>query len=135
MADTKMTKRDYYEAIKATLAENFDNVDEYIEFLDNEIAIIDKRAEKEKARRAEKRAEGDELKDAIKAVIENAGEPITAQAIADELAENYEEVTKAKVVYRASQLAKDGEVYKVQVKDEKRKIIAYTAEAPEEDAE
>lgn len=135
MADKKITKKDMYNGLIATLTENFgDEVQEYVDFLQGEIAALDKRAEKEKERRAAKKAEGDDLKDAIAEAIE--AEPKTAEALAEELADEYPEITKAKVTYRASQLVKDGEIYKTQVKTEDgRKVVAYTTEAPAEDAE
>ena len=131
MADVKVTKTEMFEGIKATLIENFgDEVQEYVEFLDKEIAAIKARAEKEKARRAAKKAEGDELKDAVAEAI--GTEPITAQEIADALADEFPEVTKAKVTYRAGQLVKDGVIFKVQVKTEdNRKVVAYTTEEPD----
>jgi dihydroneopterin aldolase len=131
MADVKVTKTEMFEGIKATLIENFgDEVQEYVEFLDKEIAAIKARAEKEKARRAAKKAEGDELKDAVAEAI--GAEPVTAQEIADALADEFPEVTKAKVTYRAGQLVKDGVIFKVQVKTEdNRKIVAYTTEEPD----
>ena len=131
MADVKATKTEMFEGIKATLIENFgDEVQEYVEFLDKEIAAIKARAEKEKARRAAKKAEGDELKDAVAEAI--GTEPITAQEIADALADEFPEVTKAKVTYRAGQLVKDGVIFKVQVKTEdNRKVVAYTTEEPD----
>ena len=131
MADVKVTKTEMFEGIKATLIENFgDEVQEYVEFLDKEIAAIKARAEKEKARRAAKKAEGDELKDAVAEAI--GTEPVTAQEIADALADEFPEVTKAKVTYRAGQLVKDGVIFKVQVKTEdNRKVVAYTTEEPD----
>lgn len=137
MAD-KMTKKDVWAEIRATLVDNFEEGDvaAYVEFIDKEIAAINARAEKEKARRAAKKAEGDALKDAVKAAIENADGPITAAAIADELLEEYPEVTKAKVTYRASALAKDGEVDKTKIDEDGRKVVAYApAGTVEEDAE
>lgn len=135
MADKKITKKDMYNGLIATLTENFgDEVQEYVDFLQGEIAALDKRAEKEKERRAAKKAEGDDLKDAIAEAIE--AEPKTAETLAEELADEYPEITKAKVTYRASQLVKDGEIYKTQIKTEDgRKVVAYTTEAPAEDAE
>lgn len=138
MADKKMTKKETLEAIKATLTENFEAADvaEYVEFIDAEVAVLDKRAEKERERRAAKKVEGDELKDAIKAIIDGAEEPITAEDIADKIAEDFPEVTKAKVTYRASALAKDGEVDKTKVTVDGRKIVAYApAGTVETDAE
>lgn len=136
MADTKMTKKEMYNGLIATLTDNFeaDEVQEYVDFLQKEIDILDHRAEKEKERRAAKKAEGDDLKDAVKDAI--GAEPITAAAIADALAEDFPEVTKAKVTYRATQLVKDGAIFKVQIKNEEgKKIVAYTTEEPVEDAE
>ena len=132
MADKKVTKKEMYNGLIATLTENFgDEVAEYVEFLDKEIAAIAARAEKEKARRAAKKAEGDDLKDAVAEAIE--AEPKTAEAIVEELIDAFPELTKAKVTYRASQLVKDGTIFKVQIKTEDgRKVVAYTTEAPAE---
>ena len=132
MAEKRGTKKEMYNGLIATLTENFgDEVAEYVEFLQGEIDALDARAEKEKARRAAKKAEGDDLKDAVAEAIE--AEPKTAETIADELADAYPEITKAKVTYRASQLVKDGAIYKVQIKtDDGRKVVAYTTEAPAE---
>ena len=138
MAEKKMTKKETLEAIKATLTENFEAADvaEYVEFIDAEVTVLDKRAEKERERRAAKKVEGDGLKGAIKAVIDGAEEPITAEDIADKIAEDFPEVTKAKVTYRASALAKDGEVDKTKVTVDGRKIVAYApAGTVETDAE
>ena len=129
MADKK-TRKDYFEEIKAIVAEDQD----LVAFVDGEIAKIDARNEKEKAKRAEKRAQGDELQAAVKAFIQGTDGAVTAQDIADEI--EGEDVTKAKVTYRATQLVKAGEIYKVTVKTEDgRKAVAYTAQAPVEDAD
>lgn len=132
MADKKITKKDMYVGLIATLTENFgDEVKEYVDFLQGEIDALDARAKKEKARRAAKKAEGDDLRDAVANAI--GADPITAEDIAEGLVDEFPEVTKAKVTYRASQLAKDGVIYKVQVKTEDgRKVVAYTTEAPAE---
>ena len=51
MAEKKITKKEMYNGLIATLTENFgDEVQEYVEFLQGEISILDKRAEKEKER-------------------------------------------------------------------------------------
>lgn len=129
MADKK-NRRDYFEEIKAIVAEDED----LVAFVDGEIAKIDNRAAKEKEKRAEKRAQGDELQAAVKAFIQDHEGAVTAQVIADEI--GGEDVTKAKVTYRATQLVKAGEIFKVTVKTEDgRKAVAYTAEAPAEDVD
>ena len=49
---------------------------------------------------------------------------------------DFPEVTKAKVTYRASALAKDGEVDKTKIDEDGRKVVAYApAGTVEEDAE
>lgn len=120
----KVTRKDMFEGIKATLIENFETEDvaEYVEFLDKELDAIAEKARKEAEKRAEKRAAGDEVRDAVKAVIDEADGPITAEAIAEKLAEDFPEITKAKVTYRASALAKDGEVVKTKID---KKYVAY----------
>lgn len=129
MADKK-TRKDYFEEIKTIVAEDQD----LVAFVDGEIAKIDARNEKEKAKRAEKRAQGDELQAAVESFIVDNDGPITAQEIADGL--EGEDITKAKVTYRATQLVKAGKIFKVTVKTEDgRKAVAYTAQAPAEDAE
>ena len=57
--EKKMTKRDYYEEILSILTEKNESED-LVEFVQNQIDTLDKRAEKAKERAAEKRAEGDE---------------------------------------------------------------------------
>lgn len=126
MADKK-TKREYFEELKGIVADNA----ELVEFIDAEIARIDNRNEKAKEKRAEKAVAGDALRDAVKTVIVNATAPITAEEVAAALVNEFEDVTKAKVTYRATQLIKAGKIFKVTVKTEDgRKVVAYTAEAP-----
>ena len=126
----KKTQKEYFEEIKVAL-EGAGAEQEYIDFIDAELAKLADRAEKAKAKRAEKKAEGDDLKDAVAEAIE--AEPKTAEAIAEELIDAFPELTKAKVTYRASQLVKDGTIFKVQIKTEDgRKVVAYTTEAPAE---
>ena len=129
------TKKEMYKGIIDTLTDGYgEDAKEYIDFLEGEIQALDNRAAKEKERRAAKKAEGDDLRDAVKNAI--GAEPITAGDIAEGLAEDYPEVTKAKVTYRATQLVKAGEIYKTQIKTEDgRKVVAYTTEEPAEDAE
>lgn len=123
----KVTRKDMFEGIKATLVENFepDEIAEYVEFLDKELDAIAERARKEAEKRAEKKAAGDELKDAVKNVIEAAGAPIFPEDIAEKLIENFPEVTKAKVINRASALVKAGEIDKTEIKVDKNKRVAY----------
>lgn len=133
----KITKREMFEAIKG-IAESgalhmFDfneNIsDEAVaEFCANEIALLDKKAVKAKERAATKRAEGDELTDAVRAAMSTE----TFEPIADIAARiEGEDVTVSKVTYRLGQLVKNGEAEKTQIEiagdegQKKRKIMAY----------
>ena len=114
----KITKREMFEAIKG-LAEsgalhmadfNEGISDEAVaDFCANEIALLDKKAVKAKERAAQKRAEGDELTDAVRAAMSTENfEPIAEIAARIE----GEDVTVAKVTYRLTQLVKNGEAEK-----------------------
>ena len=103
--ENKMTKRDFYNDIKA-MAEAADRED-IVAFCDNEIELLDKKAAKAKERQAEKKAAGDELTDAVKAAMTNEFE--TREVIAARVAETFgEDASLAKVGYRISALVRDG---------------------------
>lgn len=110
----KITKREMYEAIIALAAtgEMKYDKDEYIDFCQNEIALLDKKAAKAKETAAKKRAEGDELTDAVRAALSNEQlEPIADIAARIE----GEDVTVSKVTYRLTQLVKNGEAEKGEI--------------------
>ena len=132
----KITKREMFEAIKG-LAEsgalhmvdfNENITDEAVaEFCANEIDLLDKKAAKAKERAAEKRKVGDELSDAVRAVLTH--EPATIADIAARI--EGEDVTVAKCQYRLGQLAKNGEAVKSEIvipateTTKARKVVAY----------
>ena len=112
----KMTKRTVYEALTnyaTTGVMSYDGNEITAEalaaFAENEIALLDKKAVKAKERAAQKRAEGDELTDAVRAAMSAENfEPIADIAARIE----GEDVTVAKVTYRLTQLVKNGEAEK-----------------------
>lgn len=114
--EKKMTKRDYYEEILSILTETdlTDETSVLVDFVKNQIDTLDKRAEKAKERAAEKKAEGDELRETVKNVLTNDFQ--TVEDIVNAL--DNEEITKAKVIARLTQLVALGEVEKTDVKDE-----------------
>lgn len=121
-----MAKRDIFEGIKATLVENFpaEDVQDYVDFINKEIGALDAKKAKEAERRAAKKAEPDELMDAV---LECLGEePATAAEIAEQLAERFPEVTRNKVTYRLAKAAKEGKAVKNEMKADGKKYIAYT---------
>ena len=135
----KMTKRNVYEALinyanSGVMAYAGDEGDVVVSaealtaFAENEIALLDKKAVKAKERAATKKAEGDELTDAVRAAMSaEEFEPIADIAARIE----GEDVTVAKVQYRLTQLVKNGEAEKEQITvpggegQKARKIMAY----------
>lgn len=125
MADTKITKKDFFAAIR-TMVEGIEAVgdipaDKVLEFIDTQVAQIDAKAAK--ARAGEKKAEGDALRAEVAAHITTefqTADDITA------LVEGFEDITKAKVVARLTQLVNNNQVEKEQIKTEDgRKVMAY----------
>jgi hypothetical protein len=112
--ENRITKREIYVQLVhfAETGEMDLSVDELKEFAEKEIALLDKKAAKAKETAAKKRAEGDELTDAVRAVLS----PDEFQPIAD-IAARIEgsDVTVAKVTYRLTQLVKNGEAEKQEV--------------------
>lgn len=126
--EKKITKRDYYEMLKEIVYPT--NADcemtveqgELIEFIDKQIALIDSKAEKAKVRNAEKKANGDELREVVQNVLTDEFQTIDAIVAQIE----GEEVTKAKVTARLTALVNNGIAEKTDVKDDEgRKLKAY----------
>ena len=125
----KLTKRSVYEALLKMVETGTLEIteDELKTFCENEIALLDKKAEKAKERAATKRAEGDALTDAVRGALTSEFESIADIAARIE----GEDVTVAKVQYRLGQLAKNGEAVKEQITipgsegQKARKVMAY----------
>lgn len=119
----KMTKAMWFEEIKAVVeASDYEKKDEAVEFIDKQLELIASKAEKARERAAKTKAEGDELREAVRAVLTDE-----FQTIDDIVAQVAEEgVTKAKVTARLTQLVKAEMAEKDQVKaDDGRKVMAY----------
>ena len=115
--ENKMTKNEMYSLIAELCADNAD----VVAFCENEQAKLAAKAEKAKARAAEKRAAGDEL---YAVVIDCVGsEPITAEAVLDML--EGEDLTVAKVRARLSQGVKNEVLVKETLKVEGKAKVHY----------
>ncbi len=116
----KLTKKDYFGIIREMVeGATVENKEELLAFVDKQVEMLDAKADKAKARAAEKRAEGDELRATVKAVLTNE-----FQGIEDILPQvEGEEITKAKIIARLTQLVKAGEVEKAKAKTEDKKEI------------
>lgn len=121
MADVKITKRERFEDLKVVAAGA--GREDLVEFIDEQIAMLDRRLEKAKEYKARKSAASDELKTKIAAALTNSFTP--ADVITELVADGDEEVTKAKVTARLGQLVRAGEAEKITIKIDKRRVVAY----------
>ena len=119
--EKRVTKRDIYADI-ITMAREADRED-IVEFCEVQIEQLERKAEKAKERKASKAAAGDALKDAIAAVLTEDLQ--TAADITEKVMDAGDEVTRAKVVARLTKLVKEGVAGKMQVKVDKKKVMAY----------
>ena len=130
MTEVKITKEMRYERlveiVEAADIEEEERA-EMVEFIEKEIAALVNKREKAKERAAQKKTEGDELREVVYAVLTQ--ELQTAEEILEKI--DGEDVTKQKVVARLGQLVKAEKAHKEQVKVEGRKIMAYRLEVPE----
>ena len=122
----KITKKEMFTNIKSLLADNA----QVVEFCDNEIALLDKKALKAKENAAKKRAAGDELMEAVYGAV-SVDQFETIPTIAARI--EGPDVTVAKVTYRLNQLYKAGRIDKTDVSVpggegvKARKVVAYKA--------
>lgn len=120
--EKKMTKAMMFEAVREVVeASDAEMKAEMVEFIDKQMEQLAAKAEKAKARAAERKVAGDELRAVIKQVLTDDFQ--TIDAITAQIAG--EDVTKAKVTARLTQLIKTGEAVKEQVKAGSRKVMAY----------
>lgn len=118
-----MTNREKFDVI-GKVFEGYEDVavrDEILEFVEKQIAALDHKNEAAKKRAAEKRAAGDELRARVLGVMND--EPITVDGILTALGD--ESLTPAKITARTKQLVAAGEVEKMAVKVDGRKLMAY----------
>ena len=130
--EKKITKKDYF-AMVAEIVDNSnaENKDELMEFIEKQVEALDKKAAKAKERAAEKKAEGDALRDKVEAVLTNEVQVIDqiVEAIGDE------DVTRYKVVARLTQLVKADIAVKEEVKNGSKKVMGYKLKTEEDVAE
>ena len=123
MAEVKVTKKDWYAQIRAVV-EASDNEQKkgILGFIDHEVELLEAKAAKAAERAASKKADGDELRNAVQAVLTD--ELQTIDAITAQI--EGEDITKAKVTARLTQLVKARVATKDMVKTEDgRKVTAY----------
>lgn len=123
MAEVKVTKKDWYAQIRAVVeASDNEQKEGILGFIDHEVELLEAKAAKAAERAASKKADGDELRNAVQAVLTD--ELQTIDAITAQI--EGEDITKAKVTARLTQLVKAGVATKDMVKTEdSRKVTAY----------
>lgn len=126
----KLTKKMYYEGMIAYFnGENVEIENEaFIEFCQDQIADLDKKAAKAKERAAAKKAEGDELTDLVLSALTDEYQTIADITVV--VAETVPDVSASKVTARLTKLFNAGAIEKEQISVEdsegkKRKCMAY----------
>lgn len=130
MTDTKITKAMVLTAIKEIVAEDVEipvgdvsvKGTDIIEYCDTSMAQIEAKAEKARKRAAKNKAVGDELRAEVLAHVTDEFQ--TVDSITEQI-EGFENITKAKVIARLTQLVKTGDIIKEQCKVDNRKIMCY----------
>lgn len=117
--EKKITKKDYYTMLKEIVKESKDieteiSKEELLEFIDKQVASINAKAEKAKEKAAEKKANGDELREVVQSILTE--EYQTIDSIVSQI--DGEEITKAKITARLTSLVKAGLATKSDVKNE-----------------
>lgn len=121
----KLTDRKIYTAIVEGTFDDLDT-DAIVEWATKKIAQLDHKAEKAKETAAKKRAEGDELTEAVLAAVGAEFESIADIAARIE----GDDVTVSKISYRLNAAAKAGKLEKGELTltgdgNKKRKVVAY----------
>lgn len=118
----KTTKTQWFD-ILAGIVEKSDYEDKAgaLEFIERQKELLANKAAKAKEKAAEKKAEGDELRAAVEAVLTN--EPQTIEAILAQI--EGEDLTKAKITARLTSLVNNNIAVREEIKDGSRKIKAF----------
>lgn len=135
--EKRVTKRDYFNAILKEIEgkETFGGFasDEMVDFITKQIEQLDKKAASAKKNAEKKKADGDELREVVLSVLTTELQSIDTVVSQIE----GEDITRAKVQARLSQLVKMGAAIKDDMEDGKRKVkgykLAVSVEAAEEE--
>ena len=120
--EKKLTKKEVLLGIRTFInGEDTDvTLEDMVDYIDTTLAQLDKKAEKAAERAAKNKAEGDDLRAKVFALVTDT--PQTADEITASLGDA--EVSKAKVVARLTQLVKSEQVKKEETKiGDSRKMV------------
>ena len=126
----KLTKKEYFTGLIAYFRGEDVEIEneDFIEFCQDQIADLDKKAAKAKERAAAKKAESDELTDLVYSVLTDEYQTIADITVA--IAETVPDVSASKITARLTKLFNAGAIEKEQISVEdgegkKRKCMAY----------
>lgn len=126
----KFTKKQMFEGMIAHFNGEDVEIDNeaFVEFCQDQIADLDKKAAKAKERAAAKKAEGDELTDLVHSVLTDEYQTIADITVV--VAETVPDVSASKITARLTKLFNTGVIEKEQISVEdsegkKRKCMAY----------
>ena len=117
--EKKITKKEYYAMLKDIVrgdsnSKMTNSQYELIKFIDKQIETIETKAEKAKEKAAEKKANGDELREVVQSVLTD--EYQTIDSIVSQI--EGEDITKAKITARLTSLVKAGLATKSDLRNE-----------------
>ena len=126
----KLTKKEYFTGLIAYFRGEDVEIEneDFIEFCQDQIADLDKKAAKAKERAAAKKAESDELTDLVYSVLTDEYQTIADITVV--VAETVPDVSASKITARLTKLFNAGVIEKEQISVEdsegkKRKCMAY----------
>lgn len=132
MAEKKITKKEYFVMVAEIVnGSDAENKAELMEFIQKQVEVLDKKADKAKERAAEKKAEGDALRAKVQGVLTE--ELQTIDEIVDAIGD--EDVTRNKVVARLTQLVAAEVAVKDKVESGSKKVMGYKLKAEVDAAE
>lgn len=125
MTTTKITKKDFYNAIIALAKGNAIDIaaDDIVAFANKEIAALERKAAKAKETAAKKKSEDDPIMAAVLEVLEANDDYLTIPAVTAAI--NVEDYTTSKVQYRLNALVKAEQAETADIKVDKRTVKGF----------
>lgn len=125
MTTTKITKKDFYNAIIALAKGNAIDIaaDDLVVFANKEIAALERKAAKAKETAAKKKSEDDPIMAAVLEVLEANDDYLTIPAVTAAI--NVEDYTTSKVQYRLNALVKAEQAETADIKVDKRTVKGF----------
>ena len=132
MATVKVTKKDYFNALRALVVDTeVENKTALIDFIDNELALLAKKANSAKSKPSKAQAENESIKEAIIAVLNEAEKALTITEFQTAYPE-FAEYSNQKLSALFKQLVDAGAVEKTVVKKKSYFSVAVADEQSED---